>query len=175
MSATTLVILSACLATFVASVMADDQTERLRNGTFGTIAGATVGGLAAWLSQDNVLVLYGVFGSVIGATIGWAVYLILAFIGSRPWGRRLVEYHVRGLKGVHERLISDERELLRQALSAWGQTFSRSAEEEKALITARQHDTEVNYWIRIAVKRWLSIATDTFNLVLDALVSRVRD
>jgi hypothetical protein len=44
---------SAFLATFVASVMADEQNDRLRQGTFGAIAGASVGGLASIIRRSN--------------------------------------------------------------------------------------------------------------------------
>jgi hypothetical protein len=35
------------VATFVASVMAEEQDKRLRQGTFGAIAGSSMGGIAA--------------------------------------------------------------------------------------------------------------------------------
>jgi len=61
---------SAFLATFVASVMADEQNDRLRQGTFGAIAGTTVGGLASIMQKDGTLLLIGVFGSACGAIVG---------------------------------------------------------------------------------------------------------
>ena len=48
-----LVGLSAFLATFVASVMADEQNDRLRQGTFGAIAGGAVGGFAAIIQKES--------------------------------------------------------------------------------------------------------------------------
>ena len=66
MTADVLVLWGAALGTFVASVMANDQAERLRNGAFGTIAGASLGGIAALFESNKLLVLYGVFGSAIG-------------------------------------------------------------------------------------------------------------
>src|SRR3989442_415115 len=57
-SPSALVGLSAFLMTFVASVMADEQNERLRQGSFGAIAGSAVGGLAAVMQQEpNLFVL----------------------------------------------------------------------------------------------------------------------
>lgn len=48
-----LVFLSAFLATFIGSVMADEQTDRLRNSSFGAVAGTAVGGLAALLTKQQ--------------------------------------------------------------------------------------------------------------------------
>ena len=95
-----LVGLSAFLATFVASVMADEQNDRLRQGTFGAIAGGAVGGFAAIIQKDGTLLLVGVFGSASGAIVGWIVYLGLSVLASRKWARTLIEYQVTGLKGV---------------------------------------------------------------------------
>src|ERR1051326_8318409 len=75
-----LVAFSAFLATFIASVMADDQEIRLRNGTFGAIAGASVGGFAALLTDDKSLLLVGIFGSSCGAILGWSASLCLSFL-----------------------------------------------------------------------------------------------
>jgi hypothetical protein len=99
-SPTALVGFSAFLATFVASVMADEQNDRLRQGTFGAIAGGAVGGFAAIITGQQTLVLVGVFGSACGAIVGWIVYLGLSVLASWKWARTLVEYHVSGLKDV---------------------------------------------------------------------------
>src|SRR4051812_49341209 len=42
-----IVFVGSLLATFVASVIAEEQDQRLKNGTFGAIAGTSMGGLAA--------------------------------------------------------------------------------------------------------------------------------
>jgi phage shock protein PspC (stress-responsive transcriptional regulator) len=97
-----LVGLSAFLATFIASVMADEQNDRLRQGTFGAIAGTSVGGLAAVFQKEPNLLLIGVFGSAVGAVFGWIIYLGLSILASRKWARSLIEYHVSGLKGVRK-------------------------------------------------------------------------
>src|SRR5436309_8828151 len=118
-----LVWLTAFMATFIASVMADDQHDRLRQGTFGAIAGTTVGGFGAVVNKEPSLLLIGAFGSAAGAIVGWVVYLGLSILASRQWARRLIEYHVGGLKGVRERISLDERNLLLAALNVWSQNF----------------------------------------------------
>src|SRR5438105_15055569 len=95
-SPSALVGLSAFLMTFVASVMADEQNERLRQGSFGAIAGSAVGGLAAVMQKEPNLLLLGVFGSACGAIVGWVVYLTLSLLASFSWCRRLIEYHLGG-------------------------------------------------------------------------------
>src|SRR5258708_6613196 len=89
-----LVGLSAFLATFIASVMADEQNDRLRQGTFGAIAGTSVGGLAAVFEKEPNLLLIGIFGSACGAVVGWVIYLGLSLLPHFRWGRRLIEYQV---------------------------------------------------------------------------------
>jgi hypothetical protein len=170
-----LVVWGAGLGTFVASIMADDQSERLRNGAFGTIAGASLGGIAALFEHDRLLVLYGVFGSAIGAGGAWLVYLILAFVARKPAGRRILEYHIRGLAGVHEQLIADENTRLREALDSWGANFARTISHEKDVLVREGKTGSVNTSIELAIYNWLSTIVNTFNLVLDAIAETPLD
>ncbi len=167
-----LVGISAFLATFIASVMADEQKDRLKQGTFGAIAGTFVGGLAAIINNKPTLVLIGIFGSVAGAIIGWIVYLGLSIVASRPWGRRLVEYHVTGLNGVREQLNLDERNKLLAALSVWSQNFRGMVLRETHVILSIKESDNYNAWVKIAIRGWLTSLIDAFNLVLDALAEK---
>jgi hypothetical protein len=172
MSIEALVFATGLLATFVASVLADEQQQRLRNGTFGALAGSAIGAVASLITKDNTLLIEGAFGSAVGAATGWAVYLILAFIASRDWGKRLVEYHVHGLAGVHAQILADEKMLLIQALNLWGSNFGRAVGIGRDRILAKAHTQDCNYWSRLVIVGWLTTAIDTFNLVLDALASQ---
>lgn len=67
------------------------------------------------------------FGSAIGATAAWLVYLFLAYVARKPAGRRILEYHIRGLAGVHDQLIAYENTRLREALDSWGAIAGLSA------------------------------------------------
>src|SRR5437870_433110 len=145
---------SAFLATFIASVMADEQNDRLRQGTFGAIAGSSVGGLAAVIQKDSNLLLIGVCGSAIGAVIGWIVYLGLSVLASRKWARRLIEYHVRGLKGVREQINIDDRQLLTNALNIWSQNFRGMVLRETTLILAQSNTADYNQWVAITIRAW---------------------
>jgi hypothetical protein len=164
-----LVAWGAGLGTFVASVMADDQSDRLRKGAFGTVAGASLGGIAALFVNNKLLVLYGVFGSAIGAGVAWLVYLILAYVAQRPAGRRILEYHIRGLAGVHEQLIADENIRLREALDSWGENFARTIAHEKDVLIHEVRSESANAFISLTIYNWLSTIVNTFNLVLDAI------
>jgi hypothetical protein len=167
-----LVGLSAFLATFVASVMADEQNDRLKQGTFGAIAGASVGGLAAIMQKDGTLLLVGVFGAASGAIVGWVVYLGLSVLASRKWARTLIEYHVSGLKGVRSRIdLEDERQILR-ALNLWSQNFRGMVLRETQVILANRTSPDFSQWVSIAVRGWLTSLVDAFNLVLDALAEK---
>jgi len=171
-----LVGLSAFLATFVASVMADDQNERLKQGTFGAIAGTVVGGLAAVIDKQSMLLLIGIFGSAAGAIVGWIVYLGLSVLASRPWGRRLVEYQMTGLKGVRAQLDLEERDTLLRALNVWSQSFRGMVLREThvilALSSSPHPSSDYNAWVKIAIRGWLTSLIDAFNLVLDALAEK---
>jgi hypothetical protein len=171
-NAQALVGLSAFLATFVASVMADEQNDRLRQGTFGAIAGASVGGLAAIMQKDATLLLVGVFGSACGAITGWVVYLGLSVLASRKWARSLIEYHVSGLKGVRTRVDLEDQRLLLKALNVWSQNFRGMVLRETQVILANKASADFNQWISIAVRGWLTSLVDAFNLVLDALAEK---
>lgn len=167
-----LVFFSAFLATFIGSVMADEQSDRLRNSSFGAVAGTAVGGLAALLTKQEGLVLVGMFGSACGAIVGWLVYLALSFMASGPRGRRLLDYHISGLKGVRERLDFSEKERLIRSLSAWSANFSRMVSTERNRILQNAQREEANHWIEVILKYWLTSVVDVFNLVFDALAEK---
>jgi hypothetical protein len=65
-----LVAVGSALATFVVSVMGDEQDQRLKNGTFGAVAGTSIGGLAGLMTKQADLLVVGFFGSVVGALNG---------------------------------------------------------------------------------------------------------
>ncbi|MGD0095713.1 MAG: hypothetical protein ABSB60_04420 [Terracidiphilus sp.] len=163
---------SAFLATFVASVMADEQNDRLRQGTFGAIAGASVGGLASIMEKDGTLLLVGVFGSATGAIVGWIVYLGLSVLASRKWARGLVEYQVSGLKGVKARIDLEDRNLLLRALTIWSQNFRGMVLRETQVILSNTASADYNCWVSVALRGWLTSLVDAFNLVLDALAEK---
>jgi hypothetical protein len=163
MNADALVAWGAALGTFVASVMANDQSERLRNGAFGTVAGASLGGIAALFVNSKILVLFGVFGSAIGASAAWLVYLILAFIARKPAGRRILEYQIRGLSGVHDQLIADENTRLRKALDSWGANFARTITHEKDVLVHEGKPGSLNVSVTLAIYNWLSTIVNTLH------------
>ena len=167
-----LVGLSAFLATFVASVMADEQSARLKQGTFGAVAGTAVGGLAAVIGDQPMLVLTGIFGSAVGAIVGWIVYLGLSILASQRWGRRLMEYHVSGLKGVREQLDLDEKNQLLSALEIWSQNFRGMVLRESHVMLSNTSSSDYNLWVKIAIRGWMTTLIDAFNLVLDALAEK---
>jgi hypothetical protein len=167
-----LVAFSAFLGTFIASVMAEDQDVRLRNGTFGALAGASVGGFAALLVDDKSLLLVGIFGSSCGAILGWIVYLCLSFLAATTVGRPLLEYQFGGLRAVREKLDVDDREKLGQALAVWSQNFSRVVTYEKVFLLNRGCQSDTNELLKIAIKNWLIIITDVLNLVLATLAKK---
>lgn len=55
MAPSSLVFYTSLMATFLASVMAEEQHQRLINGTFGAVAGSSLGGLAALITDQKDL------------------------------------------------------------------------------------------------------------------------
>jgi len=152
--------------------MADEQNDRLRQGTFGAIAGGAVGGFAAILKGDGTLLLIGVFGSACGAIIGWIVYLGLSMLATRKWARSLIEYQVTGLKGVRSRIDLEDERLLLKALTLWSQNFRGMVLRETQVILANATSSEFNQWVTVALRDWLTSLVDAFNMVLDALAEK---
>src|SRR5258708_15662087 len=114
----------ALLSTFVASVMANEQELRLRQGAFGAIAGRSVGAFAAIVKNKPDLVLVGIFGSACGALAGWIVYLGLAIYASRSKrARSIVDYLIGGLQGVRQRIDLDNEKQLLNALTVSSQNL----------------------------------------------------
>lgn len=171
-STTALVGLSAFLATFIGSVMADEQDARLRQGAFGAIAGTSVGGLAAIMQKDPNLLLIGLFGSAVGAVLGWIVYLGLSLLATQKWARRVIEYHVGGLKGVREKLDLDNKNLLLSALNTWSQNFRGMVLRETSLIMQNTEKEAYDAWVEVTIRAWLTSLIDAFNLVLDAVAEK---
>jgi hypothetical protein len=145
--------------------MANDQEARLRNGTFGAIAGSSVGGIAALLTDNPALVLVGFTGSAIGALIGWLAYLGLCTICQRPQGRRVLDYMVGGLGGVRNQLEVDDRKFLARSLEEWGENFSRMIAAEKTYILKQPQSRELNRLIVIQVRGWMTALVDVADLV----------
>jgi hypothetical protein len=152
--------------------MAEEQNERLRNGTFGAVAGSSVGGLAALLQNDTQLLLLGVFGSAVGAFLGWLVYLLLSLVASSQWGRRLLHYHVRGLGGVRQQLEEDDQRLVLSALDEWAQSFRRLVEQQRVAVINSQKDTTRDGAMCVVIRAWLTTITDMFNLILGVLAKK---
>lgn len=121
-----LVAVGAGVSTLVASVMAEEQNQRLKNGALGTVATSFAGALMALLTDDKTLVIAGFFGSSIGAVAGWLLSIVLSFSAAKwPWGRTLLEYQIGGWQAVRDRLSIEEREPLYKAYKTWGQNFVR--------------------------------------------------
>jgi hypothetical protein len=118
-----IIFISATFATFVTSVMGEKQNDRLRNGSFGAVAGSSVGGISALLKSQNELIIFGFAGSAAGAFLGWFTYL-LSFMASKEWGQRLLIYHVGGIKSVLEQIKDNDEKLIKDAIDKWRQSFS---------------------------------------------------
>jgi hypothetical protein len=160
------------LATFTASVMGDEQNERLKNGTLGAVAGTSIGGLAGLMKGQQDLLVVGFVGSVVGAFLGWLVYLGFSFAASTPQGRTILEFQVAGLKGVRERLNLDDQQRLLSAVTAWRENFSRMMMDEKNRLLSIGQGASTNQYASVVIETWLISVVDFFALVFETLARK---
>jgi hypothetical protein len=158
---------SAALATFVASVMGEEQETRLRNGTFGAIAGSSMGGFAALLKNQPELLLVGVLGSTIGATGGWLIYLLLSWGATYPTGRRILNYQMGGLQAVLNQLRLDTIDQQMLVLRSWGEGFRRMVALQKQALLSGATDDKIELTSRSVIEGWLTSFTDVLNMIFE--------
>ncbi len=161
------------LATFVASVMAEDQQDRLRNGSFGAIAGSSLGGIAALLTDEKSLLLYGALGSTVGGFLAWVVYLILSWWASTKNGRLVLEYHVGGLQSLRDHIRADDQKLIEQSLDSWINSYSTLLNSQHQTLENTLENHQKKYGVlKSILLSWITIPTDVFNLILDAIAKK---
>src|SRR5580658_9663227 len=101
------------LVTFVASVMGQDQQQRLEQGKFGLAAGTSLGGLTALMNNQKELLVVGFVGSAVGGLIGWLYYLALASLLVKWVGlKKLLAFQIGGLEGLQKKLDGESIENL---------------------------------------------------------------
>ena len=161
-----LVFLGAALATLVASLMAEEQNQRLRQGVFGATAGSAVGAVASLLTKEDSLVVVGFVGSVLGAFVGWVCSLLLSLWAAKTeTGRTVLEYQVGGWLAVRKKLVLDNDRDLLDALNQWIQSFTRRATQQKEDILRLPASDETNAFIQIVLQEWLMSFVDTLGLL----------
>jgi hypothetical protein len=160
------------VATFVASVMGDEQNERLKNGTFGAVAGTSIGGLAGLMKNQPDLVVVGFFGSVVGALIGWLTYLWLSYMATRdPNWRTMLDFQTGGLKAVQSRIALDDQQKILKALNVWRDDFSRMILADKAKLVTLSGDAFCHS-ARITINTWIVSVVDFFGFFFDTLANK---
>ncbi len=162
----------AALATFVASVMADEQEQRLKNGTFGAIAGSAIGGIAAVMNKQPDLLIVGFLGSAVGGLLGWGVFLWLSYRVGKPGGRNWLEYYAGGFKGLRDKLNLDDQQILLSAIDAWKNNFSRTISYQRHTLLSFQKSAETDKYSRLMIKTWLILTVDIFALILKTLADK---
>ncbi len=167
-----MVWLGAALTTFVASVVGDEQNERLKNGTLGTVAGSALGGIAALLKNQQELLVVGFFGSAVGALLGWLAVLILSYNARTKDGRNWLEYYVGGFKGLRDRLALDDQDRLVSGLASWVAEFSVMIEGEKRETLSAPAASTTNVLIKTNLQSWLSTLANVLALVFATLANK---
>lgn len=172
MDYTILVFLGAAVATFVASVMAEEQSTRIKNGAFGALAGSAVGGLAAIFAKDEMLLVVGFVGSAVGALLGWFAAVMLCLWASEfKVGRDVLTYLTGGFKGVREKLEFEADQPLLDALNSWSQDFARKMNRQRETMLQFPEGEQTNSFIQLIVSDWL-VSIVNFLDVLFGLAKR---
>jgi hypothetical protein len=164
--------LGAGLATFVASVMADDQEQRLKNGTFGAVAGSAIGGLAALLDNQPALLVVGFLGSAVGGLLGWLAFLLLSRSVGKPGGRNWLEYYAGGFKGLREKLHLDDQQVLLAAFDSWHINFSRLVSNQRSSLLSLPKSASTDQYAQLVIEGWLVTLVDIFALIFKTLAHK---
>jgi hypothetical protein len=152
--------------------MADEQSQRLKNGTLGTLAGSALGGIAALLKNQQELLVVGFVGSSIGALLGWVAVLVLSYNARTPEGRAWLDYYVGGFKALRDRLDLDDQQKLLSGLASWVTNFSMMIEREKQENLSLSASSTTNIVIRSNLQSWLSTLADVSALVFATLAKK---
>lgn len=161
-----LVLGGSALATFVASLMADEQNQRLKNGAFGTVAGGFVGALMALITKDDTLLVFGFVGSAGGAFLGWLVSLCLSWAAATTQvGRTVLEYQIGGWQAVRDRLSLEEREPLLNAYTKWGRNFTRLVAAQTTELSRLELGIGRDKAAEIVVRGWLLSIVEIVDLL----------
>ena len=154
------------LGTFSASVMAHEQTARIKNGAFGTIAGTAAGGIGAIIGQQNSLLLLGFFGSSIGAATGWLVSILLSYWASKSSrGKSVLAYMVGGFEAVKGEIDSTQDNELLLALQRWSGHFVRSVTDQTYRVARLPKSGTTNVAIELLIRQWLASVVNVLDLL----------
>jgi hypothetical protein len=165
------VFAGSALATFVASVMSEEQQTRLRNGAFGVVAGSSVGALAGLFNNKPDLLVIGFLGSTVGGVAGWIVHIILSLLAGTKSMRPLLEYQFGGFSSVRNRLQIDEQNLLLSALKEWRDNYTRMlAKQRQTIAGLDRHQREAV--ARLLIESWLVSFVDLYGLVFGAIAEK---
>ena len=165
------VFAGSALATFVASVMSEEQQTRLRNGAFGVVAGSSVGALAGLFNNKPDLLAIGFFGSTVGGVAGWIVHIILSLVAGTKKMRPLLEYQFGGFSSVRNRLQLDEQNLLLSALKEWRDNYTRMIAKHRQALSGLAADRREDA-ARLMIETWLVSFVDLYGLVFGAIAEK---
>lgn len=158
----------ASLTTFASSVMAEEQTQRLRNGAIGTAAGSFAGAVMALITNDRSLLLVGFVASGIGAFAGWVTSVMLSVWAARTsLGRTVLEYQIGGWSAVRNKLNLDEKDPLLSALRKWTRNYSRMVSRERSDLLKMSASTERNKAVTLVIRGWLVGVVEVVDLLFE--------
>jgi hypothetical protein len=165
------VFVGSALATFVASVMSEEQQTRLRNGAFGVVAGSSVGALAGLFNNKPDLLAVGFLGSTVGGVAGWIVHILLSALAGTRRMRPLLEYQFGGFSSVRNRLQLDEQNLLLSALRDWRDNYTRMLGKQREAIIGLDPSQKQSV-AKLFIESWLVSFVDTYGLVFGAIAEK---
>jgi hypothetical protein len=169
-NAKSLILLGSFCATFVASVIAEEQNERIKSGIFGLMGGTGAGAIASLITSDNELLLIGVAGSAVGAVLGWFTSLILcAWVHKSETGKAVLTYLSTGFSGLRAEITLNERiknqNLQIDAIRTWNSYKSRTIQKQLTDILEIEKSIDRNAVVKIVVNEWLASVVNMFEFL----------
>jgi hypothetical protein len=172
MTLTDLMAITSGCATFVGFVAADEQQQRVKNGTFGALAGTSLGAVGAIANKTPDMLLWAAFGASVGAVLGWIVHLGLCMFAASPSGRRVLEYVNGGLSSVKARLDRDDTELLLKTLETWTKSFGAQIARQAAAVGKMERSDVADDIRALIIRAWMASFVDAFNVIFSRSAGR---
>ena len=158
-----------CGASFMASLLAKDQNDRLKNSTFGGLVGTGLSALVTIVQKQNNIdyILYSVYGSVFGTFFGWLVYACIAVMAYIRYNSPLsiIELITNGLQGIREQIISEENKRLLGNLDIWWKQFAMDFEDKATILLKFDYSTYSKEMMISIVKSLLTSVCKVHNLM----------
>jgi hypothetical protein len=125
------ILWASAIATFLSTVLADDQAQRIKQGAFGAVAAGGVTAVVALIQKEGdtsvSYILYSFYGSTFGGFVGWLVFVFIAALTYYRYGVLMpfVELITSGFGKFRDQIILLENSPSLAKLQGWMERFER--------------------------------------------------